>query len=180
MLRQLGPARLAHSFHSRSFFNLASALRDASTKKYSEQQILNYTPQQVYSIVANVDDYHHFLPFCTHSRVYSSKTVDQQQVMQAELGVGFNLFKEKYMSTVTCRQPHIVKAVSSDATLFKELVTTWQFVPHAQGQRCKVDFAISFEFASPLHAQASNVFFDQVSKMMMKAFIDRCDQVYKN
>ncbi|KAI8089137.1 uncharacterized protein BX664DRAFT_332277 [Halteromyces radiatus] len=143
----------------------------------------NFSQQQVYDVVANVDNYYQFIPFCNHSRVYSSKSHQQDQIiMQAELGVGFKLFEEKYMSTVTCQQPHMVKAVSADASLFKELVTTWQFHPHASlsnGQpRCMVDFNISFEFASPLHAQASNVFFDQVSQMMMKAFIDRCHQVY--
>ncbi|KAI9307913.1 cyclase/dehydrase, partial [Cunninghamella echinulata] len=134
----------------------------------------------VYNVVSNVNEYQHFIPFCTHSKVYTSKLLSSQQtVMQAELGIGFKLFKEKYMSTVTCQEPHMVTAVSSDASLFKELITTWKFLPHQTNQqKCIVDFSISFEFASPLHAQASNVFFDQVSKMMMKAFIDRCHQVY--
>ncbi|ORX51206.1 hypothetical protein DM01DRAFT_1324300 [Hesseltinella vesiculosa] len=166
------------SGQTRCFFSLGNALRNASIKKYNEQKVLNFTPQQVYNVVANVDEYHRFLPFCTHSKVYSSKPMNQYKVMQAELGIGFNLFKEKYISTVTCQPTEMVKAVSMDATLFKELVTIWRFKPKAQGQQCEVDFHISFEFASPLHAQASNVFFDQVSKMMMKAFIDQCHHVY--
>ncbi|ORZ11128.1 hypothetical protein BCR42DRAFT_357196 [Absidia repens] len=168
----------ATTFTRRSFFNLADTIRNASIKRYNERKILNFTQQQVYEVVANVDDYHHFIPFCNHSRVYSTIPNGQDKhMMQAELGIGFKLFEEKYMSTVTCHQPHKVQAVSSDASLFKELVTTWQFHPHTSNS-CRVDFDISFEFASPLHAQASNVFFDQVSQMMMKAFIDRCHQVY--
>lgn len=30
-------------------------------------------------------------------------------VMKAELGVGFKLFEEKYMSKVTCNKPHLVQ-----------------------------------------------------------------------
>jgi coenzyme Q-binding protein COQ10 len=71
----------------------------------------------------------------------------------------------------------LAKAISTDASLFKELITTWQFSPRSP-TNCLVDFSIQFEFASPLHAQASNVFFDQVSQLMMKAFIDRCHGVY--
>ncbi|KAM3582502.1 hypothetical protein VKS41_005147 [Umbelopsis sp. WA50703] len=109
--------------------------------------------------------------------------------MEAELGVGFNLFNEKYTSKVTCDKPLQVKAESADATLFKELTTVWKFTPNVERQKrndpqasnhpsCWVDFSIAFEFASPLHAHASGVFFDKVSSMMMSAFIDRCAEVY--
>ncbi|KAG2177187.1 hypothetical protein INT43_007844 [Umbelopsis isabellina] len=153
----------------------------------------SYSQAQVYDIVSNVTDYHQFIPFCTHSKVFTSRPVKagtgNQVVMEAELGVGFNMFSEKYTSLVTCDQPSQVKAESADATLFKELTTVWRFTPNVERQKlkepqashhpsCWVDFSIAFEFASPLHAQASGVFFDKVSSMMMAAFIDRCAQVY--
>lgn len=83
-----------------------------------------------------------------------------------------------------------IKAVAADAKLFNDMTTTWKFTPNvprsklsdpsaADHPTCWVDFDISFDFASPLHAQASSVFFDQVSKMMLQAFIDRCHTVYK-
>jgi coenzyme Q-binding protein COQ10 len=70
------------------------------------------------------------------------------------------------------------------------MTTTWKFTPNvpraklntseaADHPTCWVDFDISFDFASPLHAQASTVFFDQVSKMMLQAFIGRCQTVYR-
>ncbi|KAI8329829.1 hypothetical protein BC941DRAFT_362165 [Chlamydoabsidia padenii] len=174
--------KITSTIKTRSFFNFAETLHNASIKRYNEKKLLNFSHQQVYDVVANINDYHLFLPFCNHSRVYSFSFKGgnhQQKVMQAELGIGFKLFEEKYMSTVTCEEPYRVTAVSTDASLFKELVTTWQFSPHSP-TNCTVDFSIQFEFASPLHAQASNVFFDQVSQLMMKAFIDRCHQVYDN
>ena len=80
--------------------------------------------------------------------------------------------------------------MAADAKLFNDMTTTWKFTPNvprtqlntpeaADHPTCWVDFEISFEFASPLHAQASSVFFDQVSKMMLQAFITRCQTVYK-
>jgi coenzyme Q-binding protein COQ10 len=70
------------------------------------------------------------------------------------------------------------------------MATIWKFTPNlprdqlaksiaADHPTCWVDFEITFDFASPLHAQASSVFFDQVSKMTLQAFIDRCHTVYK-
>jgi coenzyme Q-binding protein COQ10 len=34
--------------------------------------------------------------------------------MKAELGVGFKLFKEKYMSEVTCQKPDLVKVTNAN------------------------------------------------------------------
>lgn len=83
-----------------------------------------------------------------------------------------------------------IKAVAADVKLFNDMTTTWKFTPNvprsklsdpsaADHPTCWIDFDISFDFASPLHAQASSVFFDQVSKMTLQAFVDRCHTVYK-
>ncbi|KAF9954188.1 hypothetical protein BGZ70_010636 [Mortierella alpina] len=47
-----------------------------------------------------------------------------------ELGIGFNSLQERYVSTVTCQEPWMVRAVSYDSKLFKELSTTWKFTPN--------------------------------------------------
>ncbi|KAG0348653.1 hypothetical protein BG004_004589 [Podila humilis] len=51
-------------------------------------------------------------------------------VRHGELGIGFNAFQERYVSTVTSQAPWTVKAVSYDSKLFKELSTTWKFTPN--------------------------------------------------
>lgn len=134
--RVLFPRSTTTATTRRSFFNLADSIRNASIKRYNEKKILKYdlyillffvclilltifffhsfTQQQVYEVVSNVDEYRHFIPFCNHSRVYSTIPKGQNKhVMQAELGIGFKLFEEKYMSTVTCHQPHKVQVRKS-------------------------------------------------------------------
>ncbi|CAO3652310.1 unnamed protein product [Mucor fragilis] len=173
----------------RHFFTIPNLL--SSKKQYSERKLLSFSQNQLYAVVSNVDDYYQFIPFCNHSRVYTNTPMSNgTNVMEAELGVGFKLFQEKYMSKVTCQKPSLVQAVAADAKLFNDMTTTWKFTPNvprsklslpsaADHPTCWVDFDISFDFASPLHAQASTVFFDQVSKMMLQAFVDRCHTVYK-
>lgn len=81
--------------------------------------------------------------------------------------------------------------MAADSTLFNDMTTTWKFTPNlphssnataaaADHPSCWVDFNISFDFASPIHAQASSVFFDKVSNMTLQAFVDRCQVVYKD
>lgn len=70
----------------------------------------SFSQNQLYNVVSNVEDYHQFIPFCVHSHVYTNKPVGNGvNVMEAELGVGFKLFEEKYMSKVTCKKPSLVQ-----------------------------------------------------------------------
>ncbi|RUP47105.1 dehydrase and lipid transport-domain-containing protein [Jimgerdemannia flammicorona] len=189
---------------TRSFFSLPplptglpNPFADSSKKEYSERKLLNYSQQQLYDVVSDVDQYNLFVPWCTHSRVLSTKTVPRKDknhavvtVMKAELGVGFKGFSEQYVSEVTCNRPWRVRAISTDSSLFRTLVTTWRFTPTTphftsltasralQPPSCYIDFGIIFEFASPLHVQVANLFFDQISKDMIRAFEQRCEKVY--
>lgn len=88
------------------------------------------------------------------------------------------------------------QAVASSSTpLFRTLSTTWRFQPaslhfprsspHSFGEGGKgqyqptlVTLDLAYAFASPLHASVSSAFFGQVSKLMVKAFEDRCLDVY--
>ena len=70
----------------------------------------SYSRKQLYDIVADVDNYREFLPYCTDSVVHSSRLVKSAQPggmkgvekKRASLTVGFLAFKESYTSEVTC------------------------------------------------------------------------------
>lgn len=71
---------------------------------------IRYTRKQLYELVADVDNYRHFIPYCTDSKVHSSQSVQVPgpggtqavEKKQASLTVGFLTFKESYLSEVTC------------------------------------------------------------------------------
>ncbi|KAF9090551.1 Coenzyme Q-binding protein coq10a, mitochondrial [Mortierella sp. GBA35] len=133
----------------------------SSSRHYKDRRLLKYSQQEFYDVVANVDDYHKFLPWCTHSKmsaplpfgsegdrasrpktrsgsIGSEKPSDlgtitgggEVTIRHGELGIGFNSLQERYVSTVTCQEPWMVRAVSYDSKLFKELSTTWRFTPN--------------------------------------------------
>lgn len=129
----------------------------SSSRHYKDRTLLKYSQQEFYELVANVDDYHKFLPWCTYSKMSTplplrsaseragsevkktkSSDVDgvvvkgggEVTVRHGELGIGFNSLQERYVSTVTCQEPWMVRAVSYDSKLFKELSTTWRFTPN--------------------------------------------------
>lgn len=131
----------------------------SSSRHYKDRTLLKYSQQEFYDLVANVDDYHKFLPWCTYSKmsaplplgsgsgsesagsegrknkasnalVGAVKGGGEVTVRHGELGIGFNSLQERYVSTVTCQEPWVVRAVSYDSKLFKELSTTWRFTPN--------------------------------------------------
>ena len=72
-----------------------------------------YSPEQLYNVVAAVDLYHDFLPWCQRSdilRQYPDGSFD------AELEIGFKFFVESYVSHVELLK---LKRIKVDIFLFK-------------------------------------------------------------
>ena len=83
---------------------------------YSEQRVLGYSAQEMFSVVSQVERYHTFVPWCKKSHVISRDLCSTT----AELQIGFPpIFSESYTSHVTTFYPHLVTAVCTDMKQFK-------------------------------------------------------------
>ena len=61
---------------------------------HAERRKLPYTPEQMFDLVADIDSYSKFLPWCVASRVRRRNG----DVLHADLVIGFKMFREKYTS----------------------------------------------------------------------------------
>ena len=64
--------------------------------KHSETRYVSYSPEKMFELVADVEKYPEFLPWCIASRVIEK----ENSKIIADLMIGFQIFREKFRSNV--------------------------------------------------------------------------------
>jgi coenzyme Q-binding protein COQ10 len=138
---------------------------------HSESRIVPYMADLMYSIVADVERYPQFVPWCSELRILKREEVGAREILLCETVVGFKGLRERYTSraTLIARDRRIdVEAVDG---MFRKLETQWRIAP--EGERCRVDFAIKFEFKSRVLGAVAGGAFGLVVARMTHAFEER-------
>ena len=138
---------------------------------HAERQVVPYRADQLFDLVANVDRYPEFLPWCIGARV---RTRTERELL-ADLTIGFGPFRETFTSRVTLNRPLRIR-VRYENGPFRYLNNQWDFAPHQQG--CEVGFVVDFEFRSRILQAAIGVVFNEAVRRMVGAFRKRAHDVY--
>ncbi|KAK8585027.1 hypothetical protein V6N13_138968 [Hibiscus sabdariffa] len=145
------------------------------SKVYEERIVMGYSPEQLFDVVAAVDLYHGFVPWCQRSDIikrYPDGSFD------AELEIGFKFLVESYVSHVELSRPKFVKSTASESSLFDHLINIWEFNPGPVPGTCNLFFLVDFKFQSPLYRQVASMFFKEVVSRMISSFSERCRLIY--
>ena len=131
---------------------------------HAESRVLPYTADVMYAVVADVEKYPEFLPWCAALRILSKERVKDRDVLRAEMLVGFGALRERYTSRVVLDAAARTVDVAQTDGPFRQLESRWRFTPQSEG--CRVDFSIAFEFKNRLlNAVAGNAFEQALLKM---------------
>ena len=138
---------------------------------YADRKLVGYRPEQLFDLVADVDKYPDFLPWCVGARVITRTATE----LHADLTIGFGPFRESFTSRVTLERPARIR-VSYENGPFRYLNNQWVFIPDPAG--VQVDFWVDFEFRSKLLQKAIGVVFNEAVRRMVGAFLKRANDVY--
>lgn len=140
---------------------------------HAELRELPYRPEDMFELVAQVDKYPEFLPWCLGARIRKR----EGDIITADLIIGFKMFRERFTSRVELDRPNLRIDVEYAEGPFKYLRNHWQFAPRADGG-CTIDFFVDFEFRSRLLQKTIELLFGEAVKRMVGAFETRARQLY--
>ena len=144
-------------------------------KKLLKSVLIWYTPEEMFRLVTDVDQYVHFLPWCNHSKVLQFN----DQGMDAEVGIGVAGVSQIFVTHNTHILNHEIQMKLVQGP-FSNLDGKWTFDPVGDNSQraCKVTLSLEYGFSSAALAAVVGPVFDKIAASLVDAFVKRAEQVY--
>lgn len=141
-------------------------------------EYLDYTPEQLYKLVIDVEYYKEFLPWC-HDAVIKEKG---DNYFLADLEIKYKFFKERYTSRVDHFKlndnEYKVEASLREGP-FHYLHNSWHILLEDENKdKTKIVFNIDFSLKSLILDKLISSKLEKAAGKMMNAFISRAHEIY--
>lgn len=136
-----------------------------------DQRSLPYTPDQLYTLVLDIESYPEFLPWCLGARLLEKR----EGCLYASLTVGYGPLKGSFVSKVLFEPFQRIQAHYLEGPL-KHLKTDWRFQETSTGSQ--VDFELDFEFLRGFLNKLANPLIEDVAQTMVDSFMHRAQTLY--
>lgn len=140
---------------------------------HAEKRVLPHRPDQMFELVADIERYPEFLPWCIGARIRSRRG----DVIVADLIIGFKGIREAFTSRVTLDRAAMRIDVAYLDGPFRYLNNHWKFNAMPNGA-CEIDFFVDFEFRSRILQRIMGVLFNEAVRRMVAAFESRATDLY--
>ena len=150
--------------------------------KFSTTHRVDFTPQQIFAVVADVGSYKEFLPLVERSTVRNRKpAVDGNDDFGADLLVGYKKMgiQESFSSQVQTSQKELSISAISSGNAVKKLISSWKIAAVEDG-KSEITFAVDYEMKSPMLQMLMKGMFDMAARKIMSAFEARAEKLYKS
>lgn len=134
--------------------------------------LVPFSAQAMFDLVADVESYKDFLPWCSNSRRVSSGEKSMCGWIEvSRLGItqAFSTCNELY--------PPDRMTLTLNEGPFKQLQGEWQFIALRE-DACKVILKMEFEFSGKLIDAAFGKVFHQIANSLVESFVQRAREVY--
>jgi ribosome-associated toxin RatA of RatAB toxin-antitoxin module len=140
--------------------------------RISKSAIVPYTPQQMFELVNNIDDYSQFLNWCDSSSILNQS--DDQITASVEINKGGIKQTFSTLNTLTPYESISMELVDGP---FDELSGEWRFEPLGDNA-AKIHLNLQFKFKSILIDMALSPVFKNIANSQLDSFVARAKYIY--
>jgi coenzyme Q-binding protein COQ10 len=144
---------------------------------YETKHRVAHSADEMFALVARVEDYPKFLPLCENLKVTHREQRDGKDVLIATMTVGYGMIHESFTTGVHLDPAARTILVEYLDGPFSFLENRWQFTP-AGDRACEIDFYIAYSFRSRLFERLVGGLFGKAVERYTRAFEQRADVVY--
>ena len=134
--------------------------------------LIPYSPQKMYDLVIDVDQYKDFLPWCSDSKLLTQTS----EYIEGQVWVSHTGFKQSFTT-----RNYFVKNERLSIQLvdgpFKQLEGEWVF-EGLDTDCCKISLHLEFLFKNKLVSMALGPIFSQIANSMLDSFCKRATKIY--
>lgn len=136
-----------------------------------QSRIMPFSAEQLYNIVDDIEHYHEFLPYFSHSTVHSRNADEVEATLTVEVA-GFN---KSFTTRNRLQKNKMIELRLVDGP-FSHLEGFWRFDEVPNG--CHVSLDLEFEFAGSWLSSLMGPMFEQVAQSMIDSFSTRAHDLY--
>ncbi len=140
--------------------------------KIERSALVRFPANDMFSLVADIESYPSFLPWCQSSRIISR----EDSVVEAELEIARAGFHKQFSTQNVNHEPDQINMTLLNGP-FNSLYGVWQFIPLGD-DASKISLNLEFELAGGIAALAFGRIFHQICETMVDAFHQRAKELY--
>ena len=140
---------------------------------HAEKRHLPYSQKELYELVARVDRYPEFLPWCTAAQVLERVPGRTRAMLTVGVGGLSHAF-----TTVNDNRPGEAIDMHLVSGPFRRFEGRWLFVALAP-DACRIEFSLEYEFSGRMLARVLAPLFDGIADSMVEAFVRRAREEKK-
>jgi coenzyme Q-binding protein COQ10 len=145
---------------------------------YETTHPVAHSADEMFALVARVEDYPKFLPLCEGLNVKHREQRDGKEVLIATMTVGYGMIHESFTTGVHLDPAARTILVEYLDGPFTFLENRWHFSPRGGGT-CEIDFYIAYGFRSRLFERLVGGLFAKAVERYTGAFEARADVIYR-
>ena len=137
---------------------------------------IEYSADDMYSLVADVEKYPFFVPACKSLEVIKKSKDGNLVRIDAVMEVGYGFLNEFFTSHITLNEEKFTIEVINNDGPFRRLNNYWQFNDTKSGS--EIIFEIDFIAKNSFTGKIINLMFERVFSKYIYAFENRANELY--